>query len=197
MAAPSDANVAVAPSVDARDKASWTKRAAEDPALELFARMRHKPLSPEQALRAFATASNVEAAAKAGGENAVKTWKQSEANVLNQFITLMARHDEEDPHSVQEGIPQALVLMNGPAVAYFCQSLPGMTAGIAAREKDATTRIGSLYMAAFARSPTPGELKGALTFFEKSAGGQEKDPTKATEDYFWSLVNSSEFLYNH
>ena len=36
------------------------------------------------------------------------------------------------------------------------------------------------------------ELKDALAFFEKA-----KDPTKATEDYFWSLVNSSEFLYNH
>ncbi len=186
----SDANV---PEVrDAKDPASWNKKAqADDPALELFARMRHKPLTPEQALHAFVTASNQEEAAKAQGENALKAWKQQEAGIENQFVQLMARHDEEDPHSVQEGIPQALVLMNGPSVSFFCQSRPGTTVEKAAKEPDAKKRIDDLYMAAFSRAPSASELEQALAFFDK------KDVTRATEDYFWSLVNSSEFLYNH
>jgi hypothetical protein len=188
--AASDANVPE--KIDARDKAQWTKKAAaEDPALEYFARMRHKPLSPEQALHAFATASGSEEAARAGGEAAVKSWKQTESGLQNQFIQLMSRHDEEDPHSIQEGIPQALVLMNGPGVAYFCQALPNTTVGRAAQEKDVRARIDGLYLAAFARAPSARELGDALAFFDK------KDATKATEDYYWSLVNSSEFLYNH
>lgn len=192
LPAPSDANVAE-PKLDARDKASWNKKTApEDPALELFARMRHKPLSPEQALQAFVTASRTETAATEQGEAALKQWKGQEQGILGQFVGLMARHDEEDPHSVQEGIPQALVLMNGPSVAFFCQAREKTTVGLAAKIADPTARVESLYMAAFARSPTAGELKDALAFFETS-----KDVAKATEDYFWSLVNSSEFLYNH
>jgi hypothetical protein len=192
MPAPSDANVADE-KVDARDKASWNKKSApEDPALELFARMRHKPLSPEQALAAFVTASRTETAAKEQGDAATKRWKEQERNILGQFVGLMARHDEEDPHSVQEGIPQALVLMNGPSVAFFCQAREGTTVGRATKIDDPTTRIQSLYMAALSRSPTASELKDALEYF-----GKAKDVTRATEDYFWSLVNSSEFLYNH
>src|SRR5581483_2436195 len=130
-------------------------------------------------------------AVKAQGEAAVKAWKQQEAGIQNQFVQLMARHDEEDPHSVQEGIPQALVLMNGGSVNYFCEARPGTTTERAAKETDPTKRIEGLYLAAFARSPTASELKDALAFFDK------KDPGKASVDYFWSLVNSSEFLYNH
>jgi hypothetical protein len=201
--APSDANVdltkADQPKADARDKEAWAKRGgapaaavADDPALEVFARMRHKPLSPEQALRAFVAASRTDSAAKEQGDAAVKQWEKQEPNILGEFVRLMARHDEEDPHSVQEGIPQALVLMNGSSVSFFCQARPGTTVARAAKLTDLHARIDELYLSAFARSPSAGELKDALAFFEKA-----KDPNKATEDYFWSLVNSSEFLYNH
>lgn len=183
---------AVAQKVDARDKEAWAKRAAaEDPALELFGRMRHKPLAPEQALRAFVSASRTAVAATEQGDAAVKQWHKTEAGVLNELVRLMQRNDEEDPHSVQEGIPLALVLMNGPSINYFCQPRAGTTVARAAKEPDATKRVEDLYAAAFARSPSPSELKEALAFFDK------KDVAKATEDYFWSLVNSSEFLYNH
>ncbi|MEZ0231136.1 MAG: DUF1553 domain-containing protein, partial [Planctomycetota bacterium] len=167
--------------VDARDKEQWAKRsaAAEDPALELFARMRHKPLSSEQALGAFVSASQTDKGAKELG------------GIRNELVRLMQRNDEEDPHAVQEGIPLALVLMNGPSVNFFTRARAGTTVAHAAKEADLRARIDELYAAAFSRGPTATELADAIAFFDK------KDATKATEDYFWSLLNSSEFLYNH
>ena len=104
----------------------------------------------------------------------------------------MARNDEEDPHSVQESIPTALVLMNGPDVGFFCQARKGSTSELAAADKDLAARTDRLFLAALSRHASPGELARAKTFFEN-----EKDANKASEDYFWSLLNSSEFLYNH
>ena len=188
--APSDANAGIK---DARDPAAWkAKDAPTDPALDVFARMRHKPLSPEQALAACETASRAPEVAKAGGEGPEKQWEQQRAGILGRFVALMARNDEEDPHAVQESIPTALVLMNGPDVNFFCQARKGSTVELAAAEKDPAARVERLYVAAFSRRPTPGELAKARLYYEK-----QKDATKATEDLYWSLLNSSEFLYNH
>ncbi len=179
---------------DARDPSTWKKAVAEDPALEVFARMRHKPLTPEQVLRAFVTASRAREVAELAGEQAAKNWKQQEQGFHQQFIQLLSHNDDDDPHSVQESIPQVLVLMNGPAVSFFCQARKGSTAELAAQDKDVDSRLDRLYLAAFSRRPSDLERVQAHTFF---ASKKPEQTTKATEDYFWTMLNSSEFFYNH
>jgi hypothetical protein len=175
------------------EKQGWTSATgASDPALDVFARMRHKPLSPEQAVAAYAVASRAAESAKLAGDGGEKAWAQRRAQIQQRFIQLLARNDEEDPHAIQESIPQALVLMNGPDVGYFCEARKGSTVALAAAEKDVAARVERLYLAAFSRRPSSEELGAATAYFEKA-----KDATKATEDLFWSLLNSSEFLYNH
>lgn len=195
--APSDATAGTQDhpaTATARDPAAWKARGSEasDPALEVFARMRHKPLSPEQALAACETAARAPEVAREGGEGPAKQWHAQRADIQRRFVSLMARNDEEDPHAVQESIPTALVLMNGPDMNFFAQARKGSTAELAAAEKETAARVERLYFAAFSRRPTSGELAKAKSYYET-----QKDATKATEDLFWSLLNSSEFLYNH
>jgi hypothetical protein len=52
--------------------------------------------------------------------------------------------------------------------------------------------IEELYLAAFARFPTPAEIIAAEAHLAKDG-----DPRKGIEDVLWSLVNSREFGFNH
>jgi hypothetical protein len=110
-----------------------------------------------------------------------------------RFEALLARHDEEDPHTVQESIPLALVLMNGPDVNDLCAPRRGSQVARALAESSLDARVERLALAAFARAPTDGERARWVSFLEKHA----KSEGAACQDLFWSMLNSTEFLYCH
>lgn len=65
-------------------------------------------------------------------------------------------------------------------------------------------KIRSLYLTAFARSPSPEEVREAEEYLKRpltDARGEPLDPLKAKrsslEDLIWALMNAKEFLYNH
>ena len=53
-------------------------------------------------------------------------------------------------------------------------------------------KIETLYLAALTRKPRDKELKRLSTFVKK-----HENPSQALADIYWSLLNSSEFLFNH
>jgi hypothetical protein len=65
-------------------------------------------------------------------------------------------------------------------------------------------KIRSLYLTAFARSPSAEEVREAEEYLKRpltDARGEPLDPLKAKrsslEDLIWALMNAKEFLYNH
>ena len=51
--------------------------------------------------------------------------------------------------------------------------------------------IEELFLAAYARRPTPKELAAAKDAFRR------EDREQAAEDLLWALINSTEFVFNH
>src|SRR5262249_55883867 len=152
----------------------------EDPALALFARMRHKPMPPEVALRSLVTATGADAAF-AVDEKTKKEWEKRERGMLGNLVALESRPDEEDPHAVRESIPRALALLNGPDVNDLCAARKGSTTARALDEKDLGARAGVLCLAAFGRHPTPEEGARWSAFLAGS-----KNPAGACQDLLWS-----------
>jgi hypothetical protein len=87
---------------------------------------------------------------------------------------------------------QALHLMNGDLVERKVRD-PGGRAGRVLKEnlKDAEA-VREFYLATVSRRPDSGEAERASKFI--AGAGSRKE---GMEDLLWSLLNSSEFLFNH
>lgn len=88
-------------------------------------------------------------------------------------------------------IPQALMLMNGKALA---QALDGNRATLLARllreETDDRAVADELHVRTLARHATPAEITVCLAHVRATG-----DRAEAFEDIFWALINSAEFIY--
>lgn len=96
----------------------------------------------------------------------------------------------------QGGIPQSLVLLNGPLVARLTDPSSGdrIAALIDSPFLDDAARIDTLYLAALTRTPDETERQAALDWIRAD---HRRDPGQALGDLLWALFNSSEFILNH
>jgi hypothetical protein len=103
----------------------------------------------------------------------------------------------EKPTEANTTILQALMLMNGDFLggqtATDRAELLGAVADIPGW--DTARRVEALFLAAFARRPTPDEAQRFGSYVDR--GGPTGDKKKALGDVFWVLLNSPEFLFNH
>jgi hypothetical protein len=125
----------------------------------------------------------------------------------NVFVRLIAYANEtafvqrygdtgEDEFSSRGGtIPQRLLLMNGELVHERTrEELANAATRIAWLAGDDRTAVETAYLAVLTRRPTPEEAE----HFEKrlaGAGGPER--SARVEDLYWTLLNSTEFSWNH
>lgn len=93
---------------------------------------------------------------------------------------------------VQGAIPQALMMMNSPAIARAIDARrDNSTLGrLAADITDDEALIAELYLRCLAREPSAEELQACLDYFD-----EVDDRAEAVEDLAWALINSTEFLY--
>jgi len=92
---------------------------------------------------------------------------------------------------VAGSIPQALFLMNSPAVNGAINGRSGFViTRLLAEVKDDKAAITELYLRCLSREPKAGEIKTCLEHI-----GQVKDRREAFEDLLWALVNSTEFQH--
>jgi hypothetical protein len=91
-------------------------------------------------------------------------------------------------------IPQRLVMMNGELVTEKSGDNPlGTVARIALLSPDDAAAIETAYLAVLTRRPTPPELE----HFGRRLAETELSRARVLEDLYWSLVNSTEFSWNH
>jgi hypothetical protein len=91
-------------------------------------------------------------------------------------------------------IPQRLVMMNGQLVTERSGEGPLRTvARIALLSPDDAAAIETTYLAVLTRRPTPPEL----AHFSRRLAETDLPRVRVLEDLYWSLVNSTEFSWNH
>lgn len=103
----------------------------------------------------------------------------------------------EDEFDEQSGtISQRLVLMNGDLVHERTSDNIVMNAAtrIGAMSPDHETAVETAYLTTLTRRPTSDELS---YFVGRLADRAEQKKTELMEDMFWTLINSTEFSWNH
>jgi hypothetical protein len=108
----------------------------------------------------------------------------------NQFNSLFGFDPSLLNDDVLGTIPQALFLMNAPAIKRGIEAKRGgMLTELLAKTPDNRAAVEALYLQVLARSPTNAEIKTCLAYIAKVGNRRE-----AFEDLLWALVNSTEFV---
>jgi hypothetical protein len=154
----------------------------------LFSHMNIKAFTPEQLYDSLSAVlgepggrGNPARGGGAGGKGAPRSPRE-------QFVAFFNPGENTKATDYEEGIPQALRLMNHPYTAR----------GTAAKARDLTKglskekAIEKLYLSTLSRRPSSEEMTKMNAYIAKS-----DSPDTAYADILWALLNSSEFTLNH
>jgi hypothetical protein len=110
--------------------------------------------------------------------------------VKGQFIREYSFDPSSKAEEIEGTLPQALLLMNNPAINQKIKSGTfTMLGGLLKKHADNTDAVKQLYLTALCRYPTTNELNTCLAHIQKTT-----DRGTAYEDLLWVLINSTEFL---
>ncbi len=119
----------------------------------------------------------------------------SDGATSNYFLTTFGRATRETVCScevkMEPSLSQALHLLNGDTVNGKIKS-GGVIKTYAEKKMAPDDVITDLYIVCLSRKPVEEELAKLRPMFS-----DPKNYTKASEDVFWALLNSREFLFNH
>jgi hypothetical protein len=119
----------------------------------------------------------------------------------NQFVERYG--DMGDDEFIARGgtIPQRLLMMNGELVKERTGENPIMnaTSRIAMLTRKPAKQVEVAYLATLTRRPTETELAHFVARLQDTDGGDGDRRTRqeALEDLYWTLINSTEFSWNH
>lgn len=160
---------------------------------ELFGRMAIKTLTPEQLYDCLVRATRPSAAAgpAAGGPVDPRLLDPGRLEFIARFQSSAANATE-----FQAGIPQVLLLMNGPWTAQATDpDRSGILLALDAPFFDDRQRVETLFLATLSRLPEEHEASRLIEYVQ--SGGPARDRRKALGDVLWALLNSPEFILNH
>jgi hypothetical protein len=123
-------------------------------------------------------------------------WKLIKFGQTQEFVKRYGDTGTDEFTDRAATIPQRLLMMNGELVKERTQPNPVLNAShrIAILAPTDEAAIEASYLAAFTRRPTTDELQH---FASQLAGKRDQPRAQAMEDLYWTLVNSSEFSWNH
>jgi hypothetical protein len=128
------------------------------------------------------------------GSRAIQTWTfKIPSHFLDAFGRPNASTDAPCERDLRTSVVQSLHLMNSQVLQAKLANPQGRAHLLAASDKKPDEIVTELYLAAFTRPPTSGELEAASARF----GSGAKERQAATEDVLWALLNSPEFVFNH
>jgi hypothetical protein len=100
------------------------------------------------------------------------------------------RAPEETPYAGSTRL--ALKMMNGTDLQNLVKANWGVLAEILKDEKDAPARVERIFQTILSRGPDGEEKSRYLAYIKR-----KKDAPSAYEDVYWTLINSTEFFFNH
>lgn len=112
---------------------------------------------------------------------------------LAAFIQRYGRPPGQSQDGGDASVHQALFLSNGQPVQSWLAANPGHLIGRLAAISDPSMLADELYLALLTRRPADDERREVAAYLKD----REKDRTQAIQELAWSLLNSTEFRYNH
>lgn len=115
---------------------------------------------------------------------------------VNDFTKAYGDQGDDEFQESAITIPQRLLVMNGAYTQERIKKNPVMNAStrIAEHTKDDLIAVKAIYLSVLNREPSGSELNA---FCEKLKAAGTAGRANAVEDVFWTLLNSTEFLWNH
>lgn len=179
---------------EAYQQTSRSTAKERDPAVEKwFAIQRVRSLSPEQILRSVMEATNfvegpmgrARGKAPGGREGALFL-------MLNQFRSNFGDDEGNEIVDFAGTIPSALLMMNSQLVSGATSAgRLGALGDLLAKYSTPEAKIKAIYLSTLTRAPSDKEMKRWSSHVGKSTG------QAGYEDLIWTLLNTSEFLFNH
>jgi hypothetical protein len=112
----------------------------------------------------------------------------------NQFLERYSDKVEDEFDNRGGTIPQRLLMMNGELVRERLKETPiNATVRVAQLSPNPAKAIESAFLATLTRRPTAAEL----AHFESHWQNPDLNRNQRSEDLFWSLLNCTEFSWNH
>lgn len=123
-----------------------------------------------------------------------ETGNRNRPGVRGLFRAAFGYDPSSDQQDVESSIPQALALMNNPNLSERINATTegSLLSKILSTQSSDDKAIELLYLRALARKPTSKERETCLAYIAEVGKRNE-----AYEDILWSLLNSTEFLFNH
>ncbi len=152
---------------------------------DVYSRREIRVMNPEQMFDSLTTILGTGAKGEPKEKAAGKKGPQGPRDT---FITFF-RVEESNPLEYQNGIPQALRMMNSA----FTNRAEVIAAQIAGNAKTPAEAIERIYVTALSRRPTTQETTRLTTYVARPGATTRA----AYGDILWALLNSSEFVLNH
>jgi hypothetical protein len=167
-----------------RSSVSKDDVASVDP--DVYSRRELRVLMPEQIYDSLTAVLGAAGKGDAPKDKAAK--KGGPVTPRDNFIVFF-RVEDANPLEYQNGIPQALRMMNSP----FTNRAEPIAAQITSGAKTPADAIERIFVTALARRPTAAETQRFTTYVNRPGA----TPRVAYGDILWALLNSSEFNLNH
>jgi hypothetical protein len=153
-----------------------------------FSHMNIKAFTAEQLYDSLVTVLGVPTNDRGGAKKAGNAKKGGPVGPRDQFAAFFNVGDGSSATEYEEGIPQALRLMNSPFTARNSAPVARrLTQGMGQDQA-----LDALYLTALSRRPST-EEKARLSEYIKKSDSRDS----AYGDILWALLNSSEFTLNH
>lgn len=128
------------------------------------------------------------------GYRAIQLW---DSHVPHYFLRIFGRPVRatvcDCERNAEPSVAQVLHVMNSPLIQDKLAHEGGRITKLAAQTTDDAKLVDELYLTFYARPPAVDELAAALEYLKKHSGQRRR----AVEDLAWSLMNTTEFLFNH
>lgn len=151
-----------------------------------------KPLTAEQLFNSMIEVTGIESIQKRRDRGKLEQMKR---DYMRKFVFLFGNDEMEEIETFTNTIPQALMLINGALVNEGSHMLKGgILAKILKLNRTQKDRVNEIYFTVLSRRPTS---KEQAIFRRHIESGSYSNNDATYEDLFWSLLNSSEFAFNH
>ena len=128
------------------------------------------------------------------GSRATQAWTYKiDSQLMDAFNRPNPSSDPPCDRDRQMSVVQSLHLMNSKALQSKLSHKTGRARQLAESTKSPDEIVTELYFATLSRPPSDDELKLATAAFTAEKATRQS----ATEDVFWALLNSAEFVFNH